>query len=330
MGWTWYLPNDMQFFLILPFLVWLLYHYRTVGVVVVWFLTIASFGVTFGILYNEEYSPSYLRIREDYYRVYYMKPYMRIAPFLLGVYLGFILFCFRNDQPETSFRKRFCDSIKNSWILRQVCYWVGLAIMISITFTFYNVNRKPDDYSRLFNAIYMSLIRAGFIVGLVLFILPILLGRGQALRAIMGHEFMTPLARVSFGMYLIHPTYMLFESFNRQRATWVTHNSNILAAFGWWSVTVITSFLFTIVIETPCANLEKTFLMGGKGRNSKPKEKTVKVAVESFENSFSKGLVSKNINEFDEETEDSIDGVWDKKKGDKDDTKGKTVKYKIN
>ena len=202
--------------------------------------------------------------------------------------------------------------------------------MISITFTFYNVNRKPDDYSKLFNAIYMSLIRAGFIIGLILFIFPILLGRGQVLRAIMGHEWMTPLARVSFGMYLIHPTYMLFESFNRQRATWVNHNSNILAAFGWWSVTVITSFLFTIIIETPCANLEKTFLMGGNGRNSKPKEKTVKVPVESFENSFSKGMVTKGMDEFNEDTEDSIDIKMDKNKSGTKNKKGTSIKYKIN
>ena len=273
MGWSWYLPNDMQFFLILPILVWFLYHYRKIGVALIWFIMFSSFGVTFAILYSESYSPSFLAIREDYYRVYYMKPYTRIAPFLQGVYLGFILYWFRNDESETSFRKRFWETIKNSWILRQIWYWFGAAIMIVITFTFYNINNHPEDYSRIFNAAYMTLIRAAFVFGLILFIFPILLGRGQVLRSIMGHDWMTPLARISFGMYLVHPTYMLFESFNRQRATWTSHNANILTAVGWWFVTVITSFLFTIVIETPCANLEKNFLMKGGSRKTKENKK---------------------------------------------------------
>ena len=85
----------------------------------------------------------------------------------------------------------------------------------------------------------------------MMFIFPILLGRGKILREIMGHDWLTPIARISFGMYLIHPTYMLFESFNRQRASWASHNSTIIMFFGWLSVTILTSFLFTIIIETP-------------------------------------------------------------------------------
>jgi len=183
-----------------------------------------------------------------------------------------------------------------------------------ITFTFYEVNRSPEDYSRAFNAIYMTFIRACFIFGLILFIFPILLGRGKVLRNIMGHDWMTPIARLSFGMYLVHPTYMLFESFNRPRATWANHNNNILMMFGWWSVSLLTSFLFTILVETPCANLEKTFLMGGGGGKRKAKEKFIKVPVESFENSFSKGLVPKT--ESDGSPTKSRDDYWSQSKND--------------
>ena len=53
---------------------------------------IYSFIVCFTILYIEDYRPSYIALREDYYRVFYMKPYIRIAPFLQGIYLGFLLY----------------------------------------------------------------------------------------------------------------------------------------------------------------------------------------------------------------------------------------------
>lgn len=107
MGWTWYLPNDMQFFLILPPLVYLLYRYRIIGILSIGLIMICSFVASIVILSIEGFSPSFLRIKENYYRVYYMKPYMRIAPFLLGLYLGLIVYSFRNDSAQDSIIKKF-------------------------------------------------------------------------------------------------------------------------------------------------------------------------------------------------------------------------------
>lgn len=120
MGWSWYLPNDFQFFLILPPLVWLCYRKRVFGIIAIGCLMLASFTTSIIILQIEGFSPSYLSFQHNYYRVFYMKPYMRIGPFLLGLYLGLFLYSFRNDQPEDSVIKRFCDRIKESWILRQI------------------------------------------------------------------------------------------------------------------------------------------------------------------------------------------------------------------
>lgn len=35
LGWTWYLPNDMQFFLLLPLFVYLLYRWRVIGIITI-------------------------------------------------------------------------------------------------------------------------------------------------------------------------------------------------------------------------------------------------------------------------------------------------------
>lgn len=295
MGWTWYLPNDMQFFLLLPPLVYLLYRFRIVGIFVNLGIMLASFIVSFIILMIEDFSPSFYAIKENYYRVYYMKPYMRISPFIIGILLGLFVYSHRNDALEDSVIKRFCDRVQKSWIIRQLFYWVGIAILLVITFTFRPININPDDFNTVFNAFYMTLSKPLFVFAVVMVIFPVLLGRGVLIQKILGFDWFTPVARISFGAYLIHATYMLFEAFNRERATWSSVNNNITMFFAWWIVSFATSFLFTIIVETPCANLEKTFLMGGGGRGKKRREKApvLKVPDVSFENSFSKGFIPK-------------------------------------
>lgn len=107
MGWTWYLPNDMQFFTILPPLVYLCYKYRVVGIITIGVLMTASLIASVIILQLAGFGPSYLRIQESYYRVYYTKPYMRVPPFFIGIYLGLFLYSFRNDESSESVIKRF-------------------------------------------------------------------------------------------------------------------------------------------------------------------------------------------------------------------------------
>jgi len=251
MGWTWYLPNDMQFFLLLPPLVYLLYRFRKVGMIVIGVLMSASFIASMVILYIEGFSPSFLRVKENYYRVYYMKPYMRISPFLIGLYMGLVIYSFRNDSAEDSIIKRFCDKVKSSWVLRQLYYWSGLSILVGLTFVFKPINVNPDDFPQIFNSFFMTFSKPLFVLGLNFLIFPVLLGRGKFLRDILGHDWFTPLARISFGAYLVHPTFMLFEGFNRPRASWASVNNNITMFFAWLVVSYSTSFLFTIVVETP-------------------------------------------------------------------------------
>ena len=182
----------------------------------------------------------------------------------------------------------------------------------------------------------MTFSRPLFVFGFSMFLFPILLGRGKFMRAILGHDFFTPLARISFGAYLIHATFMNFEAFNRPRATWADYNNNFTIFFAWMLVTFIASFFFTILIETPCANLEKIFLMGGGTKKKKKRtsfKKMVQVEQISFSNSFSEQLVNRDSDttpELPRKVKDDDDYWKEEKEVSEDITEDSYVKHSIN
>ena len=118
MGWTWYLPNDMQFFLLIPILVYLIYKNRTLGLIFIAILQIISFTVTFSVAWSQNMSPSYFRATAEYYSQYYSRPWARISPFFIGVVVAVCLYSFKNDSPEESRTKRIMDKINESRVIR--------------------------------------------------------------------------------------------------------------------------------------------------------------------------------------------------------------------
>ena len=284
MGWTWYLPNDFQFFLLIPLLVFLLYHKRIFGMIFIITYQIVCFAVTIFVAYEYNLRPSYLEATDNYYTLYYHRPYIRIPPFTIGVMAALFLYCFKNEEPEVSPIKRIMDRIYASRVIRFIFYIVGLILVLGMIFIFYPINNYPDDFSDFFNVMFLTFSRALFILGMTMILLPGLMGRAWVLRSFLALDMWTPLARLTFGAYLIHPTYMIFNSLNTYKGEYMTTNTGIVKFLCWAVVSFATSLAFTLVVETPFMLLEKTFLLGG-GKKSK---KSSKVSLKGITSSINK------------------------------------------
>lgn len=89
MGWTWYLANDFQFFFFfIPLFVWLFYHKRRFGLLIILSIQAFSYVLNFSLAYVYKLEPSYFRMTEDYFAHYYYKPYNRLGPFVIGCFVG--------------------------------------------------------------------------------------------------------------------------------------------------------------------------------------------------------------------------------------------------
>merc|ERR1712176_418816 len=92
MGWTWYLGDDMIFFIISIAILPLYYRRKWIGWLTVGILSIASFAVTIWLVLHFNLSPY---VFDNHYVDYsywsYSKPYSRIPAYFVGLVTAWVL-----------------------------------------------------------------------------------------------------------------------------------------------------------------------------------------------------------------------------------------------
>lgn len=98
MNWTWYLANEFQFFCILPWLVETYYMRRRLfwySIATLW--SLCSILTLLAIFHND-LSASYFSYKNEYWTIFYEKPYARLPGYLVGVIWGCSYFTFKHEQ----------------------------------------------------------------------------------------------------------------------------------------------------------------------------------------------------------------------------------------
>ncbi|XP_033111637.1 regulator of hypoxia-inducible factor 1-like, partial [Anneissia japonica] len=107
MIWSWYLAVDMQFFIITPPLLILLFKRPRLGIAatavvcVISFITTASLTGYWGLkagLNSGFYNNRSLEF-PDAQRIY-NKPYTRISTYLVGILTGYVMFAYESRRPR--------------------------------------------------------------------------------------------------------------------------------------------------------------------------------------------------------------------------------------
>ncbi|OMJ93323.1 hypothetical protein SteCoe_3675 [Stentor coeruleus] len=220
-GIGWYLANDMQFFLIGPFLVYL--YFKTQKKIRVWifFLLIwilegiLTFAITFhyNLKVNNMDSNNWRDGINIWFQLYYIKPYIRFPVYLQGIAAA--LMFYYNEKLKTNTHREIDDPLLEiatkslnfkKWI-SNLSFAMGIFLMvffIVIQQQVYGNYNDPEAWSRGTNAFVFSIYRVGFILGLYMFIFPILIGKMPFFDKIMSHKIFEPLAKISYCGFLIH------------------------------------------------------------------------------------------------------------------------------
>lgn len=285
MGWSWFIPNDMQFYLITPIILILHFKSKKLGYAT---LAVLSFASVLGIFiqsYVNDYSPGVANgiMKKDQFIHFYQRPYNRIGAYLIGMAFGFAYRGFADSKPKsqgneielqvndsttglisgkkqdkiTYFETLFIQLPKNKMI-RWSFYVVGLVFIVAIVFIPYNFESHDSDYwPKAAKSLYLAIEHLAFCLGFVLCIAPILEGFGGAMKGFLCHKYFAIGAKISFSFYLIHPIVILFHGFNRPDSHYISH-------FNYWyslpSTILFTLFfatLATLCVESPMMSLER-------------------------------------------------------------------------
>ncbi|RUS88830.1 hypothetical protein EGW08_003375 [Elysia chlorotica] len=253
MGWSWYLANDMQFYIISPAIFLIMHYYGWFGVVLPFLLTVGS-AIAAGVLsakYDLQSNFDLLRPADgDYFNVYYVKPYCRIGPYLVGMITGYILY---RTECKVYMSKM---AVLVGWAF---AWAVGLAVVYGL---FENTNGHPlsTDVAALYNA--MNRIAWGAAVCWVIFACAT--GYGGFINTLLSWKAFVPLSRLTYCTYLVHLLVIEYY-FSSLRKQFYMDNTDVVVAFlGILVLSMMVAFAASMAFEAPFMGLEKLIVQGVK------------------------------------------------------------------
>ncbi|CAC5410947.1 unnamed protein product [Mytilus coruscus] len=255
MAWTWYLANDMQFFVISPLIIIPLFFSKAIGGIVMFVFLLGSWITTGVISKTYNMKPSLVAGGDffPYFDYYYIKPYCRIGPYLMGMFTGYVLY------------RTNCKCQINRYV--NLFVWIvaaGLAIII-LYGLYDEVNGHPMsvDVAALYNTVHRTL--WGACVCWVIFACAT--GNGGFVNTILSWKAFVPLSRLTYCAYLIHPIIMYYFS-NVQRK--LLHFSDLTVMYLFlpnMCLSYAAAFIASLAFESPMMGLEKVIFKRGEKKD---------------------------------------------------------------
>ncbi|XP_033640909.1 O-acyltransferase like protein-like [Asterias rubens] len=261
MGWSWYLANDMQFFVISPFLLYLLYKKARIGLGVIIALCFGSIGVTaylalyygapVGVhpFYNNNTLEAYGTEAAD---IIYGKPYCRIQSYLVGMIAGYVFFKIGG--------KPFKMNKRVNALLWLTAFGIGFSVV-------FGPWREDNDLPQSLAVIYIATSRFAFAIAVALVAFACVVGYGGPINALLSWRVWAPLGRLTFAAYLLHPIIIFVVYLTKNSLYHFTYMQYAYTFVAHLVFSYLAAFLFSIFVEGPMMGLEKTLLGGVAAKN---------------------------------------------------------------
>lgn len=272
-SWSFYLSNDMQFYLIAPFILYVVYRIdrkytnKTTAVLYnflfLFSLCFASFVVTAVITLTYDlpaigtaaliqqpgvnpYTDPF-KTFEDFANKIFLKPYCRITPYIVGLFLGYLFV--KDIKPASKGLGKLITS--TGWI----------SAVIGAVTVVYGPWRVFSEHAQFFSPVERGLYSAchrfvwGSAVAWVIYACHY--KRGGIVNTILSWPVWMPLARLTFSAYLLHMEVIYTYTILQETAI---HYQTTMIVFALIAIVVLTytgAYILAVCVEYPIMNVEK-------------------------------------------------------------------------
>ncbi|XP_003424053.1 nose resistant to fluoxetine protein 6-like isoform X2 [Nasonia vitripennis] len=240
MSWSWYLSNDMQFFIIGIFLLILSSVYFKTAAVILLCLLIGSITSTGYIAYINDYVPT---MDQQYHMldVLYDPPWTRIGPYIVGMITAYIVIRLNN---KLELRRR---TVVTGWLLGSSCNLVVLFGLVD------------KQISVLLSAFYVAFSRTVWAIGLAWLLVACCTKHGGIVNKILCFKAWIPLSRLTYCAYLLNPFLINSIYLHSESAVHVDFLPNGAIFLGNLMMTYLCSYALSLMLETPTVLLMRSF-----------------------------------------------------------------------
>ncbi|XP_061188669.1 nose resistant to fluoxetine protein 6-like [Saccostrea echinata] len=252
MGWTWYLANDMQFFVLSPIFLIPLYYQEFLGIIACLVFLIGT-TIAPGVLSaHYEMPPSFFvqNANQDgvthYFKDYYIKPWCRMGPYIIGILFGYLLF-------------KTKGKVRINKILNLAVWAVAAVFAVLVLYGLHdtlNGHTMSNSVSALYNATNRTV--WGACVCWVIYACAT--DNGGFVNTLLSWTPFGPLARLGYCVYLVHPVLMYMYYFSSRIPIYLTDFTVIYLFLGNFLIANLVAFVASVAFEAPMMGLEKVLL----------------------------------------------------------------------
>ncbi|CAH1779655.1 unnamed protein product [Owenia fusiformis] len=244
MRWSWYLANDFQFYVISPLIFVFLYKIPIVGYIISGILFVGSIVaiVTLHILGLATFGNDYV------------KPWSRIGSYIVGVWLGYILW-------------KTKSKVKMSRWVAMLGWIFSLGLIFATTFGNWRCS-TCTPIPQWLNIMFLSTQRQMTAVGIAWIAFACITGYGGYINTLFSWKGWIPLSRLTYTGYLIHPYLQVYYNYSKMFLQYMRVWPEMVYMFcAYIMLTIGASIILTLVFEMPFLNLEKIIIPPAKKKD---------------------------------------------------------------
>ncbi len=274
LGWSWYLSNDFQMYLLIPWLCMLYTFRKLFALLAVTMMLVASAICQIVVFRYYDISVNIVKNNKPEYRSeYYIKTYCRVAPFLIGILFAWMYQSHKSPERGLSAFVWVNKRIVGSRILRYAMYLIGMAAMWCCVYLFFEFYKTDANMTRASEIVYAILSRPGFVLGMMLLVYPAILGKGRVTQRVLGHELFGFMAKLTFAAYLFHPYVTIFYYVSMEESIYFTGRKIVIIGLEAVALSYAVAMALALFVEYPTTLLSKEYLRPARKPAAAIKEK---------------------------------------------------------